>query len=159
MRSALTHECTLLHHYLLGNTPGSYVIEKYGAAHEHLPQLTHAASWFDGFLLRASHVHPILLRLIQAYTRIFLPAALVRKKAVLLLAIIECCAPSLVSIQAARKRSPAAAILTSALTVAGFGLELILAAIVFAPIHLVGAAVARNARTVPLGAAAVRETA
>ncbi len=159
MRNALTHECALLHRYLLGSAPSSYVVEKYATAHEHLPQLACTTSWFDGFLLSASRVHPVFLRLIQAYVRIFLPGALVRKKAVLLLAIVECCAPSLVSIQAARRRRPAVAILMSALTVSGFALELLLAAIIFAPIQLVSSMVARTGRTLPLSARAVREPA
>jgi hypothetical protein len=133
----LTHECICMHRYLVGGVPSAYVVDKYEAAHRHLLALATTRNWFDAFLVRSARSHSLLLRLIQVYARIFAPAALVRKKAVLLLAVIECGAPSLVTIQAARPRSPGRAIAGSILTVVAFALELLLAVIVFAPIHAV----------------------
>lgn len=135
-KPALTRECAMLHRYLVGGAPSAYAADKYVAAHDQLPVLRQSAGWFDRLLLGAALVHPIFMRLAQVYARIFAPTALVRKKAVLLLAIIECCAPSLTSIQAARTRAPLLAIAASTITVAGFTLGLLVAALVFGPLHL-----------------------
>lgn len=155
----LVRECRLLHQYLMGGTAGSYVLEKYVVAHQHLPALTHPAGRFDAFLLTASQLHPWLQQLVQVYARIFAPAALVRKKAVLLLAIVECCAPALGSLQAARTRSPAVAIIVSALTVARFALVLLAATLVFAPIQIVHVVAGKAPRRLTGGAAAVSNVA
>jgi hypothetical protein len=135
-KPALTRECAMLHRYLVGGAPSAYAAGKYVAAHDQLPALREAAGWFDRLLLGAALVHPLFMRLVQVYARIFAPTALVRKKAVLLLAIIECCAPSLTSIQAPRTRAPLIAIAASTVIVAGFALELLFAALVFGPVHL-----------------------
>ena len=135
-RPTLTRECAMLHRYLVGSAPSAYAAGKYVAAHDQLPVLREAAGWFDRLLLGTALVHSFFMRLAQVYARIFAPAALVRKKAVLLLAIIECCAPALTSIQAPRTRAPLIAIAASTVTVARFALELVFAALLFGPIHL-----------------------
>ena len=154
----LTRECVALHRYLMGGPPSEYVVEKYEAAHRHLPALTTSSGWFDNFLLAASQRYSWLMRMVQVYARIFAPAAMVRKKAVLLLAIVECCAPALVSLQAARTRSPAVAVVMSTGTVVAFAFLLLVAALVLAPIQL-ASAVASKPSVLPERRPAVREVA
>lgn len=145
--SDLTSECIALHRYLAGTTPSKYVVEKYAQAHEHVPALRRARGWFDVLLLRASHLNQPLLAVVQAYTRIFAPTALVRSKAVLLFALVECCGPTLAVVQSARAQGPLRAMLASMMSVAGFALSLLAAVLIFGPLHLISAAgVSVNAR-------------
>jgi hypothetical protein len=109
------------------------------------------AGRFDAFLIRASFRHALLLRLVQAYARIFAPAALARKKAVLMLAIVECCAPAHAVAQRARAQAPFAAVVGAGFVTLLFGLELALATVFFAPVQLVLATATRLQRA-PLAA-------
>lgn len=142
----LPAECALLYGYLVGRQPSSYVVEKYCVAHHYVAALEEPAGSFDRFLLRAALLHPLLLRLVQAYARIFAPTALARKKAVLMLAIVECSAPAHAVTQRARPQSRIGALTAACFATALFGFELLLGALLLAPIHVVAAAIARARR-------------
>jgi hypothetical protein len=91
---ALDRECTVFCRYLIGQEPNQYVKEKYRAAHQTRSlrgELTHPA---DDFLVKAARIGPWSTKIIDSYTRVFRPFSMVRKKLVLLLAILECCAPT-----------------------------------------------------------------
>ena len=86
----LEHECRVLSRYLIGRTPDRYVVGKYIEAHRASDVWREArAVGYEGFLLKAAVIHPVTARVVDAYCRVFLPGSLVRKKSVLLLAILE----------------------------------------------------------------------
>ncbi len=94
-RTALDHECMVFSAYLVNQKPSSYVLEKYREAHMMSSEIRrHEAAPFDQLLLNVSIKHPIIAKLVDAYTAIFYKGSLIRKKWILLLAILESCAPT-----------------------------------------------------------------
>ncbi len=93
--AALEHECTVFTYYVIKQKPNSYVLGKYRQAHSIADFActleTHA---FDRLLLHVSATHPLLTKLVDAYTSIFLRSSIVRRKWILLLAILESCSPT-----------------------------------------------------------------
>jgi hypothetical protein len=86
-------ECLVFTEYLLGCAPHPYVVRKYADAHQVSPVFSNG-SGFDFFLVRAARTHGTITKFADAYARLFRPATLLRKKLVLLLAILETCSPS-----------------------------------------------------------------
>lgn len=101
--------------YLLGQTPNDYAVAKYRYYHDTLrsqlgdqrvyelpdqpgdrigDESGGSGDRFDRFLLGVARRHPWLTRMADAYGRFFRPRGLLRKKLVLLLAILESCHPS-----------------------------------------------------------------
>jgi hypothetical protein len=89
----LNRECSVFSVYLIGEPPSEYVKRKYRAAHQ-TGSLLGAAQPAENFLVRVATIAPWTAKIIDAYTRIFRPFSTVRKKLVLLLAILESCAPT-----------------------------------------------------------------
>jgi len=90
----LDRECRVFCRYLIGQEPNEYVKQKYRAAHQ-----TSSLRWDPGdtaeaFLVRVAGIGAWSTKIIDAYTRVFRPFSTVRKKLVLLLAILESCAPT-----------------------------------------------------------------
>jgi hypothetical protein len=94
-RSAtMDRECTAFATYLTGREPNGYVKDRYRLAHErgelaNIPEpgaFERALVWLATF--------PFAARIVDVYTALFMKRAVVRKKLVLVLAILECCAPS-----------------------------------------------------------------
>ena len=89
----LEQECRTFTRYLVRRDPTPYVIGKYAAAHTASPAMAQAegkgSSRFDVRLTAIARRHPLLAVMADAYARIFAPRGLLRKKLVLLLAIIE----------------------------------------------------------------------
>jgi hypothetical protein len=93
--SALEHECTVFTHYVIKQKPSAYVLGKYRQAHSIADfTCTSETRAFDRLLLYVSATHPVLTRLVDAYTAIFMRSSIVRRKWILLLAILESCSPS-----------------------------------------------------------------
>ena len=87
----LRHECQTFCRYVLERDADAYIISKYFEAH-------HSASWlgihettpFDQFLIRFADRGPLFARFADSYCRVFRNGALLRRKLVVLLAIVEC---------------------------------------------------------------------
>lgn len=92
--SALEHECTVFSQYLLKQSPGRYIVDKYCEAHAKNFLGSYNPNHFDRLLLSSATAHPALAKLVDSYTGIFLKSATVRNKWILLLAITESCAPN-----------------------------------------------------------------
>jgi hypothetical protein len=93
--NTLSRECAVFCQYLIGKRPTDYIIKKYQEAHksgsigkgtELLP--------FDKLLLTVARIHPLGTQTVDVYAAVFFRNSLVRKKLILLLAILESCAPS-----------------------------------------------------------------
>jgi nucleoside-diphosphate-sugar epimerase len=89
----LDRECRVFTRHLLGCSPQPYVVRKYVEAHEKSPTFSEG-SRLDAFLIRIARSGPGMTQLADGYTRIFHPGALLRKKLVLLLAILETSSPT-----------------------------------------------------------------
>ena len=90
----LNRECSVFSIYLVGEPPSEYVKKKYREAHQTGLFLDAAAHPAEDFLVRVASIGSWSVKIIDVYTRIFRPVSRVRKKLVLLLAILESCAPS-----------------------------------------------------------------
>jgi len=84
----LARECRALTVHLTGHGPPPYVVDKYRDAHARLARLQ-SGSAFDRILVNIAVYHPLLARLADSYTAVFARGALVRRKWVLLLALLE----------------------------------------------------------------------
>jgi NADH dehydrogenase len=84
----LARECRIFTLHLLRAVPGDYVTGRYVDAHRVLSGLT-IDDPFETCLLRFAGTHRIAVAIADAYARMFLPASVLRKKLVLLLAIAE----------------------------------------------------------------------
>jgi hypothetical protein len=93
-RKALDRESLVFCRYLVGVKPNDYIRGKYREAHRnHSLASSDPSSPADDLLIRISRISPLTTRIIDTYTRVFRPFSLVRKKLVLLLAILESSAP------------------------------------------------------------------
>jgi hypothetical protein len=92
-QSVLERECRVFTQYLLGCAPQPYVVQKYADAHRmsaaFLPN-----EQLDSLLVSLARTNRTVTQLVDSYARIFAPASTLRKKLVLLLAILETCPPS-----------------------------------------------------------------
>src|SRR5262245_29613916 len=94
-RARLDRECAAYARYLTGHAVSGYVLGKYADAHQRHPELNAAtAARFDRFLLSVAAVYPLGPWLVDVYTAVFFKSAVVRKKWVLLVAILESAAPT-----------------------------------------------------------------
>jgi len=84
----LVAECQTLVRYLCGQAADPEVVRAYAAAHEARRTL-HPASAAEQALLRLAVRAPVLLRSADAYARHWQPRGALRKKLVLVLAILE----------------------------------------------------------------------
>lgn len=86
----LRRECVTLCRYLMDKEPNAYIIDKYVYAHEidAIPSGNHAC-FMDELLLKIARLCPFATKLVDAYTVVLLKNSLIRKKLVLLLAILE----------------------------------------------------------------------
>jgi len=82
--AALAAECTLLTRYLIGQNPPQELVDRYAAANRILLP-DQAISGELGFV----HRHPSSLPLIDAAAGLLMPESIVRKKALLMTAILE----------------------------------------------------------------------
>lgn len=91
LQSDLERECRLFSKYLIELWPSEYVLKKYQEAHQlgH-PSLGRPIQLFDDILIWLARRHTFVLRLADTYAGLFYKDALLRRKLVLLLAILEC---------------------------------------------------------------------
>src|SRR5262245_31192281 len=92
---ALDRECQAFSAYLIKQTPNEYVLAKYRDAHAASGIVGLIEEGFlDRFLVGVAAAHPIGAKLVDAYTAVFYKRSAVRRKWILLLAILESCAPT-----------------------------------------------------------------
>ena len=135
--TSLDRECLALSRYLIKQTPNDYVIEKYRDAHKFIAGGQNEGNAdFDGVLLKAARKNRWMIRLVDCYCRIFFPTCLIRRKAVLLLAILEMSPPMHVYFD--RPDNCHRAILCARMVgrLVSFVTVLCLSIIIFGPMHL-----------------------
>jgi hypothetical protein len=131
----LERECSTYVRYLTGEAANAYVIEKYLDFHQKL-----GASFelddFDGFLVRLSSRGCIWASLADSYARIFRTDSAVRKKLILVLALLECASPSFEMLDSVPSGGVPGAVLRLTGTSLRFMLTSLAAAAIFAPARL-----------------------
>lgn len=136
--NSLRRECETLCRYLMGKAPNDYITDKYVYAHEidAIPS-RNCDNLMDGLLLKIARLCPFGTKLVDAYAVVLLKNSLVRKKLVLLLAILESYALSdhyLRNMRVNRKGILFFELLSHILS---FALTLGLAVVLLAPIHII----------------------
>lgn len=158
-------ECNTLTHYLIQRAPTPYILAKYREAHQVSPKLARLGTMpFDRFLVELTHKNIALTKLVDSYTAVFYRNAAVRKKMVLLLAILESCAPTYAIFDQPDANGRAAFLFCFVQQGIVFALSLMVAVILLLPLHLgfeLGAVIssartARAGKLAPLGANAPR---
>ena len=129
-------ECDVLTRHLLRRAADAYVRTKYRAAHETLPALR-ARDAFDSFLVRFARRGPLFAKLADAYSALFAPASLLRKKLVVLLAILETSSPSHRLIDAPVGGRPLTALLALGATGISAVLGLVAGSLILLPIRVI----------------------
>jgi hypothetical protein len=150
-------ECEVFCRYLVGRAPDEYVARKYAEAHATgsatgraapAPPLRFApASAFDAALLRFAARGPAWTSLADSYACIAARRSAMRRKLVLLAAILESCDASHGFRDGVDDTAAAAVILGGAARGLLFAMRLLLAAILLGPLHLaLGGSPAAEAR-------------
>jgi NADH dehydrogenase len=138
-------ECDVFTRYLLGAGANAYVRARYLAAHTTVPALR-ARDPFDSFLVRFARRGRLFAKLADAHAALFAPAALLRKKLVLLLAILETCPPTHRMIDAPVGGAPFRALL--ALTGTGIAavVSVVVGSLILLPMRAALAVAARGSK-------------
>ena len=87
----LSDECHVFCKYLINQKPNNYILEKYREGHSASKLYENR---FDKLLIRIARINPSFTKLVDTYARVCFQNSVVRKKLVLLLAILESCAPT-----------------------------------------------------------------
>jgi len=136
-RRALESECALFARYLIGVAPGPYIMKHYVAAAE-----AHGLARDDGFapfdraMLRLARRGALLARAADAYCAILHRGGVLRRKLVLLAALLEHAAPTSEAFDRPVAGGPYRALLSLAAHGIGFGLALLAGFAIFLPLGL-----------------------
>ena len=141
--AALDRECSIFCRYLIGQEPNDYVRRKYRDGHRSLSWSRCATNSSDDLLVSIARIGTPASFVIDAYARIFRPASLVRKKLILLLAILESCAPSHLYLDSIDSNSLPMFAVKLILRLASFVLALGLGGIVVFPLELLARGTAK----------------
>ncbi|MCI0557750.1 MAG: hypothetical protein MN733_04590 [Nitrososphaera sp.] len=95
MRNTATmdEECKALGQYLLGCRPNDYIVAKYREAHR-VNKTFQSVCPFDTFLMAVATRGVLATTLVDSYTSLFFRRAVLRRKLILLVAILESCSPT-----------------------------------------------------------------
>ena len=142
---AVTGECRVFTRYLLGCDPDEYVIDQFAAANTSLNQLS-PTNRFDSTLLAFARISPLCARLADSYASLFFRTSTLRKRLVLLLAILETRAPFHHTIDCAPGGNTPLLIGRLSISAAAAVVSLVAGTLLLAPTRLVLAIVGRGAR-------------
>jgi len=119
--------------YLIGYEPDGYIKSRYVQGHR-ITEIDRGSGSFDMLLVRMAIRSKLLLRLADTYTSGFYKNALLRKKLLLILAILESCGTTYRHIDTVNEHSSIALYAKVAQKAAVFFLTLIISGIIFAPL-------------------------
>lgn len=91
--SVLGRECEVFSGYLIARPPDAYVLAKYAEAHRLAPHYA-GGSRFDRLLVGFAASGMFFAGLADSYACLFARQCILRRKLILLLAILESCAPA-----------------------------------------------------------------
>ena len=131
----LAAECRVFCRYLTREEPSDYVLGHYARARASA-EAPAAAPVLDRGLLALARRGPLLTRVADGYSRIFQPHSTLRRRLILLLAILENSPPSARSLNSAREGRPLALLGRLALTMLGSAACLLTGVLLLGPLHL-----------------------
>jgi hypothetical protein len=131
----LARECAVFTRHLVGAEPVPYVVRAYAAAHAVRPETFVATEPFDVFTVRFAAAAPRFTQAADAWCRLFHDRGALRRKLILLLAILETAPPSYCVLDEVRGPAilQAAAL---ALGLGGWALALLVGALILTPARL-----------------------
>jgi hypothetical protein len=133
----LSGECHIFCRYLIDQAPNHYVLQKYKDGHRARSlSRNFAPNRFDQTLVRIAAINTFATRIVDTYTRVFFKTAVIRKKLVLLLAILESCAPTHSRLDAAESRARPMLFMSILQKLLFFSVALFFSAIVLMPLRL-----------------------
>jgi NADH dehydrogenase len=144
----LERECRVFAAYLASPEPGDYILEKYRDAHRKTRSFA-ASGPFDRFLLSFAKANPALTPLADSYACLLARGSALRKKLILLLAILECCPPEHGFVDSVDAGGKALLYLRSLQKGLLFALRFFLAALLLVPFHIVLALAGRISKRNP----------
>jgi nucleoside-diphosphate-sugar epimerase len=100
----LEKECRNFTNYLIDNEPDGYILSKYIHGHR-VTGIDDNVGSFDILLVRAANKNKFLTRLADTYASVFYKNAVIRKKLLLLLSILECCSSTYDQVDTVNVRS------------------------------------------------------
>ncbi len=134
--ASLERECDVFVRYLVRVRPDSYIQKKYAQAHSVSAEYAAEAA-FDRLLIAVASTAPLGASLADSYASLFARSSALRKKLILLMAILESCAPARGFVDAPDRASLAGLYMRGALRGAFFALRCLGSAIVLLPLQLV----------------------
>lgn len=134
--ASLERECVTFTRLMAGSAPNAFLIAKYVSAHQVSAAFT-SQDTFDAWIIRVARMAPILARVADAYARHFAPHSVLRRKLILVLALIETLPPYHRGLSANSERSLGS--IVSVLVASGIiGVAATaLGVMLFAPLHLI----------------------
>jgi hypothetical protein len=133
----LERECDVFVRYLSGTAPSNYVRERYLAAHAAgVVEPRGGATGFERWVVRRASSATWLVRALDAHQRVFANGSLLRRKLVLLLALLEVRAPHAEALDTPTGSSRAAMLFVLAWLGVRFALTVALTTLVLAPFQL-----------------------
>jgi hypothetical protein len=139
MTDVLARECSTFARYLSGAEPSDYVLAQYRAAHAagvvELADMTN----FDRAVVAIARRGPALARAMDAHARVFASGSLLRRKLVLMLALLETKSPPADSLDAPEPGSTAGMFLRMSWLAALFALTVAASAVALLPVRVASA--------------------
>ena len=132
----LDDECRRLTHYLIGSDPPPAVMDAYVRAHRHPGLEARAATGREKALLRMASMGPVFVRAADAYGAVFARGSLLRRKLVLLVAILESHGRSAAAIDTATPGSRMTWMLSVGAHGAACAARVVLVALLLPPLQL-----------------------
>lgn len=133
----LRHECRILTRYLINSDVNEYTELKYIQGHKSL-RISNNKRLIDRVLIKKAIKNSFWVKLVDIYSSIFCPNAIIRKKLVLLIAILECQASSYGRLDFINEKSKLLLCIDLVQKAIVFIFMLIFSIIFFAPLHAVG---------------------
>ncbi len=134
MTEPLERECEVFARYLSGSPPSDYVLAQYRAAHAAgVVDPPGGATRFDEFVVRQARRGAWLARALDAHARVFANGSLLRRKLVLLLALLEVRSPHAEALDTPTGASRALMLLTMAWLGVRFAFSVALVAVLLIP--------------------------
>lgn len=135
----LERECRLWSRYLAGVAPSEYLIARYIDCHRRSADFSTEPDAVDRLLMGIARAGRLGARLADSYATFFRPRSLLRRKLVLLLALMECAPPTCDLLDRPTARSAAGAIARIGCQAAASLLALAISVVVIGPLHIAAA--------------------
>ena len=131
----LAQECRVFSRHLAGVEATPYLIETYARGHARLPGREAPPDGLDQFLLAVARRSPWLTRIADAYARRARPTGILRQKLVLQLAVLESSPPAHGWLNSSDTGPIPLVLVRVAGVVCLAVVSLVIAAVVFGPVH------------------------